>query len=437
MDSIVSLKVAKSLSAFLFLSLSAGCLWAADETENERTPELWGQFTEKGARIFDKSVQSFNGLLNDLDALIDRELAKLSREGDDVVDLREKIDALRLRVDEVADLKRRKTAAPEFAFIAKSKKDYQIEIDEVLEEIEPILFDGEIVDYAGKIRKARATIQELNEQKARLNEALAFAPEEGGFLKDSKSDIADQINAADDALAKSRKLIDRYEYDLTRKMADLGVDLSREQVRVMTTRVDGDELSKAFAIFDVTRQISDSLAELMQQNAFSGRSTVKYYGIYVIMSELLAYSQKEYIRKIDDVYLPSLQQVQDNMEAAIGFAQESIAASKSPSNIAVFESNIEANRFSLIVLSQYRQILVGQREQLKEALAQSMEQIRVAYSTYDTAANSANLVALIDQTRTSFDKIMNMQIPNIVPFENAEVELKFREISDQIVAQGS
>jgi hypothetical protein len=220
-------------------------------------------------------------------------------------------------------------------------------------------------------------------------------------------------------------------------MADLGVGLSRDQVRVMTTRVDGDELSKAFAIFDITRQISDSLAELMRQNAFSGRSTVRYYGIYVIMSELLAYSQREYIRKIDDIYLPSLQQVDDNIEGAIQFARESIASSKDPANIAVLEGNIESNRFSLSVLSQYRQILLGQREKLEKALEQSTEQIRVAYSTYDTAANSANLVALIDQTQTSFDKIMSMQLPNIVPFENAEVELKFREISDQIAAQGS
>ena len=56
----------------------------------------------------------------------------------------------------------------------------------------------------------------------------------------------------------------------------------------------------------------------------------------------------------------------------------------------------------------------------------------VAYSTYDTAANSANLVNLINQTQDTFNEIMNMQIPGIIPFENIELEEKFKEISNQL-----
>ena len=48
-------------------------------------------------------------------------------------------------------------------------------------------------------------------------------------------------------------------------MNSLGIQLSREQIRVMTTRVDGDDLAKIFAIFDVTRQISDKLRVLVKK----------------------------------------------------------------------------------------------------------------------------------------------------------------------------
>jgi hypothetical protein len=61
------------------------------------------------------------------------------------------------------------------------------------------------------------------------------------------------------------------------------------------------------------------------------------------------------------------------------------------------------------------------------------EQTMVAYSTYDTAANSVNLVNLINETQDAFDNIMNMQVLDIIPFENTALELKFQEISDQIV----
>ena len=61
------------------------------------------------------------------------------------------------------------------------------------------------------------------------------------------------------------------------------------------------------------------------------------------------------------------------------------------------------------------------------------EQISVAYSTYDTAANAANLINLINETQDSFNQILDMQVPDIIPFENTELELKFQEISDKII----
>ena len=59
----------------------------------------------------------------------------------------------------------------------------------------------------------------------------------------------------------------------------------------------------------------------------------------------------------------------------------------------------------------------------------------VAYSIYDTAANSANLVNLINQTQDTFKEIMNMQIPGIILFENIELEEKFKKISNHYFNQ--
>ena len=88
------------------------------------------------------------------------------------------------------------------------------------------------------------------------------------------------------------------------------------------------------------------------------------------------------------------------------------------------------------VLAQYTKILESQKGKLEIALKRTNEQIGVAYSTFDTAANSANLVNLINDTQQSFNQIMEMQVPDIIPFENTELETKFQEISDQILALG-
>ena len=101
----------------------------------------------------------------------------------------------------------------------------------------------------------------------------------------------------------------------------------------------------------------------------------------------------------------------------------------------ILRENIKSNKFTLKVLKQYDKILEKQKESLERASEVTKEQITVAYSTYDTAANSANLVSLINETEDSFSKILDMQLPEIIPFENTELEMKFQEISGQIISE--
>ncbi|MDA8882635.1 hypothetical protein N9I90_08025 [Alphaproteobacteria bacterium] len=407
-------------------------VWESVKSEGDK---LLDKSLSEGKNLLDKSIEITSEFVDDLGAVVDTELDLLRAKQiqPSEVDVRDKIDTIRIYVEDISDLKKQEGSASSFTLISKSKKDYRIEIDEVLKEIEPILFDGEVVNYASKIRLARQQINQLKQKKVSLNEDLVFAPEEGSILKSSKKDIRDQIVRVDTLIKKSETLIDELEYDLKKKMNALGIVLTREQIRVMTTRVDGDELARSFAIFDVTKQISSTLGKLMKENSFSAQTTVKYYGTYVVLSEILGYSQREYISKIKDLYLPAVKTIEDNIEEAISFAERSLKEASSETNREILKNNIRSNEFSLEVVKSYRVILKAQISSLENALEKTDEQIMVAYSTYDTAANSANLLNLINETQDAFDNIMNMQVPDIIPFENTALELKFQEISDQIV----
>lgn len=407
-------------------------VWESVKSEGDK---LLDKSLSEGKNLLDKSIEITSEFVDDLGAVVDTELDLLRAKQiqPSEVDVRDKIDTIRIYVEDISDLKKQEGSASSFTLISKSKKDYRIEIDEVLKEIEPILFDGEVVNYASKIRLARQQINQLKQKKVSLNEDLVFAPEEGSILKSSKKDIRDQIVRVDTLIKKSETLIDELEYDLKKKMNALGIVLTREQIRVMTTRVDGDELARSFAIFDVTKQISSTLGKLMKENSFSAQTTVKYYGTYVVLSEILGYSQREYISKIKDLYLPAVKTIEDNIEEAISFAEKSLKEASSETNREILKNNIRSNEFSLEVVKSYRVILKAQISSLENALEKTDEQIMVAYSTYDTAANSANLLNLINETQDAFDNIMNMQVPDIIPFENTALELKFQEISDQIV----
>ena len=423
------------ISIILIISFNFQKLGAEDSSFALKN--IWNDISKQGSNLLKSSIATFSGSLEKFNRVLDEEINYLKEISNDdtKVNILDKIDHIRLKVVEINDLKKKEESASSFTIIANSKKDYRIKIDNVLADIEPILFDGVIVNYSSKIREVRENIFLLENQKVALNERLLFAPKSGSLLKSSEEDIKKEIMKIEEIIQKSKLLIDELEFDLIRKMNSLGIRLSREQVRVMTTRIDGDDLARSFAIFDITKQISNTLGELVIKNSFSGSATIKYYGIYVVLGEILGFSQREFISSIDDIYLPALEQIEESINESISFAEKSYKEAKNKKNRDIFKSNIEANKFSLSVVSQYRDILNEQRKSLDKALSKTIEQINVSYSTYDTAANSVNLVNLINETQNNFNQIMDLQLPEIIPFESTELETKFQEISNQILIE--
>tara|TARA_B100000123_G_scaffold173076_1_gene128432 strand:- start:78 stop:1343 length:1266 start_codon:yes stop_codon:yes gene_type:complete len=414
----------------LFTLLISTNLFAQEDDDSS----WWGSAIKESKKVLDKSSDTLSLVLSDMMETIDKELELLQEDDSGKVDTQKKINGIRNYLDEYGELKEKQQTNSCVQGIFKSSVDCRVLIDEVLFEIEEIVFDGQIISYSARIRDLRSEIKGLENEKSTLNEDFVFAKDEENtsLLEKSKKDIAEDIAKIDSYINKSNLLIETLEYDLQTKMLNLGIDLTIEQIRVMTTRVDGDDLAKSIAIFDVTKQISVSLGELMNQNSFSGESTAKYYGIYVILSEILGFAQREYITKLDKVYLRRINEIKNNSLKSISMAENEIKRSQSQQSINIYKNNIKAERFTIEVADQYRSILLSQRAKLLSALKRTKEQISVGYSSYITAMNSSILSSLIQDTLSSFDQIMSMQIPEIIAFESTELESEFRKLSGKI-----
>ena len=415
---------------FLFTLLISVNLFAQEEDDSS----WWGNAIEESKKVIEKSSETVSSALGGMMEAIDREIELLQRDNLGKVDTQKKINGIRDYLDEYGELKEKEQTNSCVQGLFKSSVNCRVLIDEVLYEIEEIVFDGQIISYSERIRDLRSEIKGLENDKSRLNEDFVFAKdkEDASLLETSKEEIAEDLAKIDSIINKSNVLIETLEYDLQTKMLNLGIDLSIEQIRVMTTRVDGDDLAKSIAIFDVTKQISVSLGELMNQNSFSGESTAKYYGIYVILSEILGFAQREYISKLDNIYLKRINEIKNNSLKSISMAESEIKRSQSQQSIDIYNNNIKAERFTIEVADQYRSILLSQRAKLLSALKRTEEQISVGYSSYITAMNSSILSSLIQDTLSSFDQIMSMQIPEIIAFESTELESEFRKLSIKI-----
>jgi len=391
-------------------------------TAGDLTMKTW----EVGIKVGDQIVSFSSEQLSELLTVVENELSDLESTPDSKVNIEQKFYELRLFVDDLTELKEKEREAPNFALLSKTKKDYRIKMDEVLKELEPILFDGEVMGYSTKIRKAQIQIKVLRSEIFDLKEKKLFAD------LDDKDEFDGKIDKRVKGVKSLETLIGKLEYDLMKKFHRLGIDLSIEQVRVVTKRVDGDDLAHTLAVFDVTRQISSKLAELMENADYDPEYARRYYGIYVVMAEMVLYSQRLYVKKINEIYLVALDQLKRDIKDAINFAEKSISKQKNEANVKILKQNIESNKFSNEVVDMYREILLAQEENLKKAMKDSKNNVDVAYSTFDTVTISSNLVNLIDTTQDEFNKVMNMQIPQIVPFENKILEERFIDISNRI-----
>ena len=157
--------------------------------------------------------------------------------------------------------------------------------------------------------------------------------------------------------------------------------------------------------------------------------------VYLILNEILGFAQREYILKIEDKYLAKLDLLKQSGYESINYSTKQMKEASMQSSKEVFEKNIKAEEFTIQVIDIYKELLMDQKVQLQDALQITDEKITVAYSSYKTASNSAALMSIMNDTQSTFNQIFEMQIPDIIPFENIELEEEFKNLSDKLSLQ--
>jgi len=409
----------KSLTSIFLITFSISIY---SQTSNQDSS--WWDDTKNFFKDSPKNLKNFF----DQDKSLDEEVADLLDKETSWVNTINKIDSISDYVPKYTSLKEKDIANE--CRNGFSKTNCRIQLDNILEDIEKILFDGEIVNYSKKIRQLKARIIELEDEKANLNEKKFGVDNE-----EEAQAIINQISDIDALITKFKNYIDELEDDLQVKMKNLDINLSKAQIQVMTSRVDGDDLAKSIAIFDITKQISNTLGELMKENSFSTNSTTKYYGVYLILTEILGFAQREYILKIDDEYLTKLDLIKEDVYESINYSNKQKKEASMQSSKVIFDNNIDADKFTIKVIDDYKDLLMNQKVQLKDVLLITEEKITVAYSSYNSSMNSAAVMSIINDTQSTFDQIMELQIPDIIPFENTALEVEFKKLSEKLISQ--
>jgi len=151
--------------------------------------------------------------------------------------------------------------------------------------------------------------------------------------------------------------------------------------------------------------------------------------MHVVLLKMVITMQQSYINKLEEVYLPKIEKIKAETQSVNKESRALLRSERKSSQRHVLESNIKAQRLTLKVAQLYSNQLQKQKKKVSKALIEAKKDYRIAKNTFDTVKLSTELIRLMRTNQASFNALMNIQIPEIVPFKNIEMQKKFEELS--------
>ena len=336
---------------------------------------------------------------------------------------------------EGSKLYEKKEKAPESTLIfKKDKDDYNDKIDDVLNDIIDILIDDNLLKYKNDIAKIEKEIKQKEEKLAEYKEERIGAPKQSK-IHTTKSDYDEKIKNTQDEIEilknKKRIIYKKLKEDFKR----VGVQLDTKQIDIILDRVDGDDIIQMSLVMDVLKQITAQILELMQDSNEDLVQAKRYYGMHLVSLALIVHIQDKYIQKIDKVYIPKLNKLIEKSKKIIEQTETAIDKETSDTRRKIYESNLKAQKLTLKVANLYKKHLQDAKTSVLNAQYTAKKNLDLAENTYSTVSLSSGLYDLIKENENMFNKISQIQMPDIVPFENMQIQKKYKELTKKMMEE--
>lgn len=224
--------------------------------------------------------------------------------------------------------------------------------------------------------------------------------------------------------------------DLVRRAAvyfdAYGVKLEPSQAEVLLSRVDAADVIQMTTVFSV---ISSMTRQFEKANVQSGENievAKKYYGMYIVLIELQMHIQHQYLSRLANNYIPGIELIMEEAKELRKDTVREIKASKEVKYRRVYEQNLRSQDLTIEVTHFYREVL--QKDSAKVARANSLlkKHYGVAKNTLRTVQVSSDLSAVISKNEALYQEVMALQVPELVPFENLQVQAKFEAVTERL-----
>ena len=338
-------------------------------------------------------------------------------------------------MERTIDLKDRHESLPDSAWIGQDKTSNAKKIDELLDRAMELLLTSEVNEARIEMRKLQETIPAMRRTVEEYRNKRLSAPVKTKlpYVVKTVKDYDDLIAETEEDIVNATKAVAGVRSRITDNLRSYNLRLDDDQLDVLLTSVVGDDLLKNAVIFENVRTVTMKLMELAGANRDDMAIARRYYGMYVVLIDVLIHTQNEFIRRIDEGYIPRIGQISESVRLSLEEARTALAGRGfSETQRKILNANIESNTFTLRVAKLYEELLGRQRSQLVLCVHGLERDRRVAKNTYDTVRHSSDLSAMIQSGLKLFDTLIALQIPEIQTFENAGVRREFEELTRRL-----
>jgi len=321
--------------------------------------------------------------------------------------------------------------APESTWIGTDKEDVQKDINKLFEMIVNGLIEDDLLIYKTKMAKLKKEISNNKSDILKYREKRVGAPKKSAIYT-TKSEYDRKIEETRNENRILENEIRIIKEDLKKNFQEIGVNLTSEQIDILLTRVDGDDIIQISLVMETLKHVTNQILELMKASKEELTQAKKYYGMHQVLLELVVYIQQKYIDKCNSIYLPKIDNIiSDSAEMMVNTNrlkdQEEDSRRRS-----IYNNNLDAQMLTNKAAKLYKNDIVSSRNNMIEAQKISKENLKLSKNTYATVMLSADLFDLINESQSMFEEVSKIQVPNLVPFENIQLEQKYKELTEKL-----
>lgn len=318
--------------------------------------------------------------------------------------------------------------APESAWIGEDKEDIQKEINERFEMIINALIEDDLLVYKTKMNSLKKKISENKSNILKYREKRVGAPKSSSIYT-TKSDFDDKISETKKENIILKNEIRIIKDKLKNNFKEIGVNLSSEQIDLLLTRVDGDDIIQISLVMKTLENITNQIMLLMKESKEELTQAKKYYGMHQVLLEMVVYIQQRYIDKCNNVYIPKIDKMIVDSASMMENTKRLKNLEEDTRRRAVYDHNLKAQALTNEVSILYKKDIISSKNKMIEAQKIAKDNLTLSKNTYETVMLSADLFALIEESKLMFEEVSKIQVPNLVPFENIQMEQKYKELT--------